>query len=112
MQKLRHRTDIILFGYTGTALRTHAVLFHCTDQQVLRCMFHVDEFQYLCLVPLLFQEIRSEGICKQCRDTFLDDPIFQYRLQRITLNLSVQFVLTAGYRQDNSGSPFTALSRA
>ena len=100
MKQFLHSTDI------RTVLRAHAALFHRTDQQILRCMFHVDEFQDLCLVPLLFQEIRSEGICKQCRDAFLDDPIFQYRLQGITRNLSVQFMLTTGYRQDDSGSPF------
>ena len=70
MEQFLHSTDICAF------LRAHTVLFHCPDKQILRGMFHIDEFQDLGLIALLLQQICSQSIGEQCCHALLDDAVF------------------------------------
>ena len=69
MEQFLHSTDICAF------LRAHTVLFHCPDQQILRGMFHIDEFQDLGLIALLFQQICSQSIGERILTLVLKDHI-------------------------------------
>ena len=49
--------------------------FYCPDQDSLRCVFHIDKFQYLCFIPLALQILCPESVRDQRRHTFLQQSI-------------------------------------
>ena len=79
--------------------RTGSACLYCPDQEILRCMFHINKFQNLRTVSLRFQKFCTDSVCKKCRHSFFQKSIFQHRRKQFILNLVIQFMLTAWNRQ-------------
>ena len=74
-------------------------------------MFHINKFKDLCTISLRFKQFCTDAICQKRRNTFFQDTIFQYRLQKFVVNLTVQLMLTARYRQNHLCIPLDSFCK-
>ena len=89
---------LLCFRQTALSIRHPCVYSaHCTKQDIFRSMLHIDKLQHLGIIAIFFQQIGSQGICKQCRKPLFDQTIFQRALQRLTCDLLIDLMLTAGH---------------
>jgi len=61
---------------------------HCTDQNILRRMLHIDKFQNLRPISVVFKNLSADCIGIESRHTFLDQSVLQCRLQDFIVNLA------------------------
>ena len=64
----------LLAGTDLIAIISFASCLHGTNQNIFRCMFHINEFQDLGIIPLPFQIFRPQSIRHKCSKTLFDQP--------------------------------------
>ena len=51
--------------------------FDCADQDIFRCVFHINKLEHLDLVALLFEPFAAEGVGNERTELFADDSPFE-----------------------------------
>ena len=74
-------------------------------------MFHIDKFKHLHLIACLLQHRCAQAIGEKRCDSLLQKSIFQYRLQQLISDLTVQFMLAARHGKNRFCIPQDSLGQ-